>query len=435
MKNIIENFQKHWSKLNISSDKKLLIAVSGGIDSMVLCDLCLKSNLQFSIAHCNFQLREQASELDQKFIEDFCSQNKIELFVKRFDVDLYKINKNISTQMAARELRYDWFDELLKQNSFDYLLTAHHLNDSLETFIINLTRGTGIGGLLGIKEVNQNIIRPLLPFSKMQIRKYAIHNKLKWRVDQSNASLNYIRNKVRHQITPVLEELHPNFLSNFNTSIENLNGDWLLIENHIKSIKKDLFVEKNNKVEISIEKLKKLNPQDNYLFHLFNPYGFSYPYELKKLIYSNKNGEIKSKKFRLIKNRSQLILIKINEFQIKDEIILKIPEIIEKPLYLKVSVSKERDFDADESFDFDKLSLPLRLRKMKTGDLFYPIGMKGSKKLSKYFKDEKYSKLDKENAWILVDAKDNILSVLGKRMDERFKVTSNTHKFLNIYLC
>lgn len=435
MKTLIEHFQEHWSKLNLLPDKKLLIAVSGGIDSMVLCDLCLKSKLQFSIAHCNFQLRAEASDLDQKFIENYADQNKIELFTKRFDVEQYKSDKNISTQMAARELRYDWFEELLNEHSFDYLLTAHHLNDSLETFIINLTRGTGIGGLLGIKEVNQKILRPLLPFYKMQIRKYAIQNRLKWRVDQSNASLNYIRNKVRHQITPILEELHPSFLSNFNTSIENLNGDWQLIQNHIESIKKDLFKHTENQIQISIDALKQLNPLDNYIFHLFNNYGFRYPTEIKKLIYSDQNGEIKSKKFRLIKNRSQLILISINIESIPDEIEINVPEIIEKPLYLKVSVSNERDFGADETFDLEKLSLPLRLRKAKTGDSFYPIGMKGRKKVSKFFKDEKYSKLDKENAWILVDNEDRILCILGKRMDERFKITENTHKFLNIYLC
>lgn len=435
MKTLIEHFQEHWSKLNLSPDKKLLIAVSGGIDSMVLCDLCLKSNLQFSIAHCNFQLRAQASDLDQKFIEDYSKQNKLELFTKQFDVEKYKSNKNVSVQMAARELRYEWFEELLNKYSFDYLLTAHHLNDSLETFIINLTRGTGIGGLLGIKEVNHKIIRPLLPFSKMQIRQYAIRNRLKWRVDQSNASLNYIRNKIRHQITPILEELHPNFLSNFNTSIENVNGDWQLIQNHIDSVKRDLFVTTENTIEISIEGLKKLNPLENYLFHLFYNYGFNYPNEIKKLIHSDQNGEIKSKKFRLIKNRSQLIIISLNEVQIKDEIILDVPEVIEKPLYLKVSVSNERDVNADETFDFNKLRLPLRLRKAKTGDFFYPIGMKGSKKVSKFFKDEKFSKLDKENAWLLVDADDDVLCILGKRMDDRFKITGNTQKFLNIYLC
>lgn len=430
----LEQFQNHWQTLQFSTDSKILVAVSGGIDSMVLCDLLLDAKIDFSIAHCNFQLRAEESDLDQEFIRKYAETHRLELFTEKFDVEEFKRDKNLSTQMAAREIRYTWFDELMNQYAFDYLLTAHHLNDSLETFIINLSRGTGLEGLLGIKKMNHSIVRPLLPFSKTEIAAYARKKRLAWREDLSNASLNYIRNKVRHQISPVLNELHPNFLLNFNTSIQNLEGDWQLIQNHLELIQADLFKSVDENIVVSIEKLKQLKPLHTYLFHLFSDYGFKYPFEVEKFITSDQNGEIRSENFRMIKNREQIILTKNDESQFNEEIVINEDQILEKPLYLKVSTSNKRDSSATETFDLAKIEFPLRLRKHKTGDIFHPIGMKGSKKVSKYFKDEKYSKLDKERTWLLVDSKDQIIYIVGKRMDDRFKITEHTHNFLNLYL-
>lgn len=435
MENLGAEFKNHIRNLSISTEKKLLVAVSGGVDSMVLINLLLKSNLNFSVAHCNFQLRGKDSDLDESFVEEFCLKHNIEFYIKQFDVESFKTEFNYSTQMAARELRYKWFFDLIKKNKFDSLLTAHHLNDSLETFLINLSRGTGIKGLTGIQNNSYKILRPLLPFSKKEILNYANENNLQWREDETNLETEYARNKIRHEITPVLEEIHPGFLDNFSKTIQFLNSDSILIQNHIHEIREKLFQKKKDSWEISINELKKLNPLLSYLHSLFSEFGFKYPLEMEKLISSSKNGEIHSSKFRLIKNRDHLILISLIKDSFSNEIELKPNQIIEKPLYLRFSKSNFQDLNASESLDFTDIKFPLRLRKQKSGDVFFPLGMKGSKKVSKFFKDEKFSQIEKENAWILVDEDDQILYIVGKRVDERFKIKTNTHKFLNIYLC
>jgi len=415
------------------ANAKILVATSGGVDSMVLCDVLNKSNLNFSVAHCNFQLRGNDSDADQNFVKDYCLNHEIECFTQKFNVKEFKTSGNFSTQMAARKLRYAWFKDLMQAHKFDCLVTAHHLNDSLETFVINLSRGTGIKGLTGISSGQKHILRPLLSFSKEEILEYAKNNHLKWREDSSNASIDYVRNKIRHQIVPVLKEIHPNFLENFSQTIQHLESDKALIFNYIELIKRQLFRESQKGISISIEELNQLNPQETYLFYLFRSYGFQHPYEIQKLLVSE-NGEISSKTFRLIKNREELLLVPKTKNDFENEIELNQDEILEKPLYLKLLKSEERDFSAHESLDYEKIKFPLRLRKKKTGDIFFPIGMKGSKKLSKFFKDEKFSKPEKENIWLLVDDDDKILYVIGKRIDDRFKITEHTHKYLNIYL-
>src|SRR5690606_7370339 len=229
----------HSINFNFQEDAQLLVAVSGGVDSMVLCDLLLKSKLNFSVAHCNFQLRGKESDEDEKFVRNFCSQNQIPVFIKKFEVKKFKNSGNFSTQMAARELRYRWFEELISVQKFDYLLTAHHLNDALETFLINLSRGTGMKGLTGMN--SDKIHRPLLSYSKAEILSYAKNNNLKWREDSSNQTSDYVRNKIRHEIYPVLEEIHPQFLENFSKSIQFLHEENQILENHLKNIQNQLF--------------------------------------------------------------------------------------------------------------------------------------------------------------------------------------------------
>ncbi len=417
-------------KLNFQADAKLLVAVSGGIDSMVLCDLLLRSRLNFSVAHCNFQLRGKESDEDEKFVQLYCSENKIPFFSKKFEIIKFKKSGNFSTQMAARALRYEWFEELISGKN-EYLLTAHHLNDALETFLINLSRGSGLNGLMGIN--SDKIKRPLLSYSKAEILTYAENRNLKWREDSSNETSDYVRNKIRHKIFPVLEEIHPHFLDNFSKSIQFLNEENQMMQNHLENIKNQLFKKNNDVISISIAQLKKLNPIESYIHHLFMDFGFQKPKEILKLM-DSVNGEIRSKSHRMIRNRAEILLAEINPSELEDEIQLNEDEILEKPLYLRFLKSEDQDFEANEVLDYEKIKFPLRLRKIKKGDHFFPFGMKGSKKLSKYFKDEKYSKLEKENTWLLVDDEDRIVYVVGKRIDDRFKITKHTHKYLNIYL-
>lgn len=412
-----------------------LLAVSGGVDSMVLCDLFLKNNLDFSVAHCNFQLRGRESEADEEFVKQYCIQNQIKYFCKKFDVHAYKSSGNYSTQMAARELRYAWFRELMLENDFDFLVTAHHLNDALETFFINLSRGTGIKGLTGIPLHQNQVIRPLFNVSKESILEYAETRSIHWREDASNASDDYVRNKIRNRIVPVLKEIHPEFLQNFQQTIQFLNEEKDLIQNHIEKLREKLFILRDGNYTISIEKLNQLQPLSSSLFHLFSKFGFNHPAEIIKLINATEGNEISSEAYRLIKNRGEFILSKKKAIETSAEFMVEEGKLIQKPLNLKFLKSAERDISATETLDYEQIVFPLRLRKPKTGEVFYPFGMKGSKKLSKFLKDEKLSKLEKENIWLLVDGKDRILYVTGIRIDDRFKITEHTHKFLNIYLC
>lgn len=434
MQNILIQFQSNLKPIE-SSKSSFLLAVSGGIDSMVLCDLFLKSNLNFTVAHCNFQLRANKSELDEEFVKNYCIQNKIEFHSKKFNVKEYKASGNFSTQMAARDIRYAWFRKLMLENEFDFLATAHHLNDSLETFLINISRGTGINGLTGIQFQQNEIIRPLFNISKESILGYAEINQIQWREDASNATKDYVRNKIRHQITPILNEIHPDFLNNFSKSIQVLKEEKELLQNEIENLKEEIFVKNEENYSVSIERLNHLQPLHSYLFHLFSNYGFTHPIEIEKLMNANEGSEINTDGYRLIKNREKLILTRQTEINASEEFIVEEGKLMQKPLNLKLSKSGAKDFSAVETLDYDKIAFPLRLRKAKTGDIFFPFGMKGSKKLSKYFKDEKFSKIEKEKTWLLVDDEDRIVYVTGIRIDDRFKMTEHTHKFLNIYLC
>lgn len=434
MQNVLHQFRENLNQIDFHSSR-FLLAVSGGIDSMVLSELFLRCELNFSIAHCNFQLRGIDSEADEAFVKNYCVENQIEFFSKKFNVKEYKQSGNYSTQMAARDLRYNWLRELMRENEVDFLVTAHHLNDSLETFLINLSRGTGIGGLTGIQFRQNEIIRPLYNVSKESITEYAKLNDIQWREDVSNTSDDYTRNKIRHRIVPVLNEIHPGFLSNFSKTIRQLNDDKQLIENHMKILSEEYFRTEKDNFLISIEKLNELQPLHSYLFHLFSKFGFIYPTEIQKLMNANEGSEINSDEYRLIKNRRQLILSRKTEINASEEFIVEEGKLIQKPLNLKLLKSDERDLSATETVDCEKISFPLRLRKQKTGDVFFPFGMRGSKKISKFFKDEKLTKIDKENCWLLVDNDDKIIYAIGKRIDDRFKITEHTHKFLNIYLC
>lgn len=435
MQNFIENFQNQLSELPLTSTSSLLVAVSGGVDSMVLCDLLLKTNRKFAVAHANFQLRSTDSEQDELFVKKYCERNQLKFFSKKFNVKEYKQSGNFSTQMAARDLRYEWFQKLCKDNLFDFLLTAHNLDDSFETFMLNLSRGTGLEGLTGIKKRNGQTLRPLLSYSKTEILQYASKNEVNWREDSSNSSLDYTRNKIRHKITPVLEEIHPTLLKNFQKTQNYIQSDASLLKHFVQKIKTDLFIQKDEQTFISIDQLKALPVHNSIFYYLFSPYGFQHPFEIEKLLNSRENGEIRSHSHRLLKNRDQLVLTEIVDEPKLNEIQLSKENFIEKQLYLKLLQTEQRDFSATESLDSEQIQFPLRLRKAKPGDEFVPLGMKGTKKISKFFKDEKYSKWDKKNAWLLVDKEDQILYIVGKRIDERFKITEHTHKFLNIYLC
>jgi tRNA(Ile)-lysidine synthase len=430
-------------KLNLSflEKSKFLLAISGGLDSVVLAHLCHKLKLDFALAHCNFNLRGDESDADEGFVLQLAEDLNIEVFIESFDTEAYAKQKKLSTQVAARELRYNWFNELAEQLDFDYILTAHHADDNLETFLINLSRGTGLEGLTGIPEINENIVRPLLPFSRENIEAYAKAEGFKWREDSSNASKKYLRNKLRLEVIPKLKEINPQLLQNFNKTVEHLLDSKAIIDDRIDAISNQIIKDINdNSISFSIAEINKLSNPKAYLYELLKDYNFTEWNDVDKLLEAQSGKQVFSKTHRLIKDRDCLILSEINTnaFLSESEESLFINEDIKEiknPIHLNFKHVEQISNTSNNTIfvDKDRLVFPLTLRKWQEGDSFYPFGMEGKKKLSKFFKDEKLSILDKENIWLLCSGED-IVWIVNYRADDRFKVIKNTKKIIKIEL-
>lgn len=415
-------------------EKKLLIACSGGLDSVVLTRLLKELKFNISIAHCNFLLRGNESDGDEKFVVKLADKLSIPVFTKTFQTKEYASENKISTQMAARDLRYFWFDELLKKHSFDYLLTAHHLDDDLETFLINLSRGTGLKGLTGIPVINNQIIRPLLHFSREEISSFAEAKNLKWREDSSNNKTDYLRNKIRLEVIPNYKETHERLLQNFQQTQKYLQESQLLIDDYMLLIYNLLVTETAVGLEIDIAKIKELPNTKALLYQLLSPYGFTAWGDVSGLLNAQSGKQVFSETHRLLKNRDVLILTENTSDKIVESVFIsKDTSVITTPIKLKFKkVSEISDVNDNIVYvDFEKLNFPLELRNWKEGDFFQPFGMKGKKKLSKFFKDEKLSLIAKENVRVLC-SKDVIFWVVGMRLDNRFKVTDKTKKIIKI---
>ncbi|WP_317046293.1 tRNA lysidine(34) synthetase TilS [Blattabacterium punctulatus] len=340
--------------------------------------------------------------------------------------------------MAARKLRYDWFEELLEINSYEYIALGHHFNDSIETFFINMMRGTGIKGLLGIPIKNKKFIRPLSDFTKKEILHYAKIKNIKWRLDNSNKEYKYLRNKIR-LITSTFSN---SFYKGVKKSMKYLYQENSFIEIEIKKINKEITIEKKSNPflwKIEYKKIKNLQPLSFYLFKLFFPYGFSNVENLKHLIYAQSGKQLISKRYRIIKNRNYWILIENHFFDKKNNGYVIQDIQFENLKYLPIDIqfiinpSLKKENTKNMSFiDFDKIKFPLELRTWKKGDYFFPLNMKGKKKLSKYYKEKKFSLLEKKQIWLLINGNGDIILVIGNRLDDRFKVTKTTKKILGI---
>ena len=427
---MLTHFKKHIDQNFLKlKENKFLLAHSGGVDSSVLFDLFLKLDLQFGLVHCNFNLRGNESEDDFNFVKEIANSNKKIFFYKKFNTVKYSILNKKSIQLSARELRYSWFLEILEKENYKYIVTAHHLNDQLETFLINSSRGSGLKGIIGIPSNNNNLLRPLLIFSKDKILDYAKKNKIKWREDSSNKENKYLRNFIRNKIIKDWIKYDPELINKFSNTLKNLNSTHEAFKVIIKKFKKDYFVEDGNSYYISIKELTKLNPIDFYLFQLFEAYGYSNTTDLSNLINSQSGKYLLSKSHRLTKGREVLILSKIKNLS-KDEFYWNLKKSFNIPIELKIV--KNNNFDNKTiSLNKNDLKLPLIVRKWKIGDFFYPNGMKGKKKISKYFKDEKFDINQKENQWLLCSG-DNILWVIGKRADRRFLAKKQSPNIINI---
>ena len=434
---MLEKLQLHLNtNFPFLKGKRLFLAVSGGMDSMVLLQLFHQLNYEIAVLHCNFSLRNLESDGDEEFVKYYCESKKIPLFVQKFDTKQFAEDAKLSIQVAARKLRYDWFYEQLADENFDYILTAHHLDDSLETFLINLTRGTGLEGLTGIPAQNDKIIRPFLPFSRVEIEKYIQENNLQWREDSSNASDKYFRNKVRHAIVPVLKELNPNLLSSFQNTIENLQQAQSLVEDASKLVFQIVVQEEANQLKFNLIELMKLPNYAAYLYQWLKDFGFTAWEDIYDLVTAQSGKQVFSESHILLKDRDFLILYAKEIHSDMEEYFIP-KELQEVKVPLKISFCNINDISNTNSncifVDEDFLQFPLTIRKWEEGDYFYPLGMLGKKKLSKYFKDEKMSLIDKSNQWLLC-SDNQIVWVIGKRQDERFKITENTNHKLQIKL-
>lgn len=434
---MLQRLQKHLNNdYSFLEGKKLLLAISGGIDSMVLLHLFHALPYEIAVAHCNFSLRGDESEGDERFVSEFCTEQNIRFLMIRFNTQEYAISRKLSIQLAARELRYNWFQRLIDEEGYDYLLTAHHLDDALETFLINLTRGTGLDGLTGIPGQNGQTLRPLLPFSRVEIENYAKDNAIHWREDSSNASDKYVRNRLRHQVVPVLKELNPNFLEGFRDTLQHLQQAETLTKDAVGSLYKKVVSEKDGQLSIAIEKLKLVPNYKAYLYQWLKAYGFTAWEDIYNLIEAQSGKQVFSGHYRLLKDRDFLLL---SQQKVITEQYLEITENQEIELEqgrLKIYPVTNVTDNGDSRIIFvdkDKLKLPLILRKWKEGDYFYPLGMAGRKKISKYFKDEKFSLIDKENCWLLCSGEE-IIWVVGKRADRRFTIEQTTNTIIKIEL-
>ncbi len=441
---MIERFRQYIAKEKLFlPEDKILLAVSGGIDSVVMAELFHRAGFHFGIAHVNFSLRDIESDGDEDFVRELAGRYKVKFFTTRFNTAEEAKQRKLSTQMAARELRYDWFEDILDKEGFQYLATAHHRDDSVETFLINLSRGTGISGLHGILPKQGRILRPMLFAGRVDISEFAAAENISYREDSSNASTKYLRNRIRHTIIPEFLKLNPVFLSDMDLTIGRLRDAESIYKALINQKKKDLLILEENQVKLSLDEIIKLHPLKTWLYELLSDYNFSEAVviEIIKSLDDISGKIFFSASHRLIKDREFLIITPIedNTFSSPSSIqhyYLDEDDInLYNPLNLSISIEKADGFNIPDDpqsacLDLDKLTFPLNIRKWKQGDYFFPLGMKSKKKLSDYFTDRKFSIPQKENTWLLCDGQD-IVWIIGHRIDDRYKVTSATR---NIYI-
>ena len=441
---MLREFQLYINRCNlIFEGDKIILALSGGIDSMVLADLLLKTKVDFVVAHCNFHLRGKESDGDEQFVREFAERNDVQCFVKHFDTEKYAEEKGVSIEMAARELRYAGFEELRQQLGYNKIAVAHHADDQAETFFINLLRGAGLRGLKGMQPQNGLIIRPLLWASRVQIQQYAVENQISWREDHTNAESVYLRNKIRNQVLPTFDELQPEARQGLYKSLEHLSAENELYRELLKEKLAQIVVQEGEIQRLSFSKIVKTEVPEpvegptytfQLLFEWLREFGFNT--DQCRFIYDSIGTGIGnqycSPTHHVVIGRDELQLSEIKE-KPDDEIQIEIgEEEVLSPIHLRFSkMEKTPDFVIDKSpevaqLDFDKLKFPLTLRHWRHGDRFHPLGMKGSKLLSDFFVDQKFTEWQKHNVWLLVSADGDILWVVGHRIDDRVKVTSET---------
>ncbi len=433
-----KKFESNILKNQLFSKKdSLLLAISGGIDSVVLAHLLKNAGFNFALAHCNFKLRGKDSNADETFCKTLAKKLGIKFFVQQFDTAAYSKNNKVSIQMAARELRYAWFNELIKKNKFDCLVTAHHANDVVETVFINLCRGTGIKGLKGIPEKAGNVVRPLLNFTKEEINTFAKKEKIKFRIDKSNLEDKYERNLLRLEIIPKLKKLHPALEQTILNNVANFKAEAEIVNDFLAEKTKQLISEKGELVLMDKNKLKKEKHLNTILHYILESFGFNAS-QIKD-IKNNITGKGETGKLFFTSNFTltidrDFIFIKQGVNQSPEAFSIRSFDELKKSGYLNLKeISKfERVKNNELIVEKNKLIFPLKIRGKRTGDKFRPFGMKGFKLLSDFLKDQKLNAFEKEKCLILENGNGEIIWVLGRRSDDRYKVTGKETKLLKI---
>ncbi|MCT8341015.1 tRNA lysidine(34) synthetase TilS [Flavobacteriaceae bacterium TK19130] len=429
-----KKFERHIdAKFPELKSKKIVLACSGGVDSIALSHLLKRIGCEFALAHCNFSLRGEESDEDETFVIDWADRLSVAVFTETFDTKAYAKEHKVSTQMAARDLRYEWFSQLMVDTQYEVLVTAHHADDALETILINLSRGTGLRGLSGIPDKEVTIMRPLLAFTKVEVLAYAKKENLYWREDSSNASDDYLRNEIRHQVIPPLKKATKgDLLQAVQRTQSHLRQSQALIEDYMALVYNLAVTENFDGYTLHIDKLQELPNTKAILYELLHPFGFTAWEDISELLTAQSGKQIFSDSFRLLKDRNVILLTERDENDDETDardtfLVEKGVKQITKPIALKFSpIGKIGNPTTTEIVvDADLLKYPLEVRKWREGDVFQPFGMRGKKKLSKFFKDEKLSLLAKEKIWVLT-SNDTIVWVIGHRADDRFKVTPET---------
>lgn len=426
----IQTFQAQLHRLNIPiSQNGFLLAISGGADSMVLLHLFHEAGISFQVAHVNYGLRGEDSDADENLVRNYCLTNNIRFH--QYTVSKKDQKPAGSIQLWARDLRYRFFRQIQQKENLRYLVTAHHLNDQLETFLINLSRGTGIRGLCGITEITDDIVRPLLHFSKEEIYSFAEDNKIPFREDISNAKNDYLRNRIRNEVISKLTDARPDFLENFDKSISYLYETNNFVDEKIAEIEQVLIQE--NPTGFKIDKAGLQKESDFVKFEILRKFGFSNKSEISKVFLAEKGKVFQSASFELTVDREILALRTLHGSTAAENLEF-ILETDHDQILIPDSVigTFTKDSNTNWYFDRQKLTLPLKLRRKKSGEVFYPIGMIGKKKISKFFKDEKLPILAAQEIWLLCDSKDEVLGVLPLRQDRRHVADAETSHVLTL---
>jgi tRNA(Ile)-lysidine synthase len=450
---LLQAFQDFVEKEKLfQTDDRLLLAVSGGVDSVVLCELCHRSGYAFGMAHGNFQLRGEESERDEQFVRALAIKYGAALAIKRFETGDYVAARKVSVQVAARELRYAWFRELIKPPGPARLLTAHHQDDNIETLLMNFFKGTGMAGLHGILPKQGALVRPLLFADKDTLNRFALDNGLDWVEDSSNQTDTYTRNYFRHQLIPLVEKIHPGAMGNLADNILRFREAEMLYRQSVHHHKNNLFEIRGDEIHIPALKLRKSLPLHTIVYEIIQEFGFSprQVHEVIRLLDSGTGKTISSSTHRILKNRNWLIIsahrsatanfVLIEAGQRKVEYaggLLRLAS-MEETHAGKIGIGDAQTAKTGLAgaktialLDASMIQFPLLLRKWRKGDYFYPLGLRKKKKLARFFIDNKLSLADKERVWV-IEMDKKIIWVVGHRIDDLFRVKAGTGTILKI---